>query len=48
MNRKRFLGAASAALMMVIVIFALVPGVGAQTKYKTLYSSRAARTETSP
>ena len=37
MNYKRLLGAASAALMIVIVIFMLVPGAGAQSKYKTLH-----------
>ena len=37
MNYKRFLGAASAALMIIIAILTLVPGAGAASKYKTLY-----------
>jgi uncharacterized repeat protein (TIGR03803 family) len=38
MNRKRFLGAASAALMIVIVTtLVLASGASAQSKYKTLY-----------
>jgi uncharacterized repeat protein (TIGR03803 family) len=39
MNYRRFLGAASAALMIVIVIsLALTPGAWAQGKFKTLYT----------
>jgi uncharacterized repeat protein (TIGR03803 family) len=37
MNHKRFLGAATAALMIVIVILMLVPGAGAASKYKVLH-----------
>ncbi len=37
MNYKKFLGAATAALTIVIVIFMLAPGAWAQSKYKTLY-----------
>jgi uncharacterized repeat protein (TIGR03803 family) len=37
MNYKRFLGAASAALMIIIAILMLAPGAGAASKYKTLY-----------
>jgi uncharacterized repeat protein (TIGR03803 family) len=37
MNCKRFLGPASAALMLGVVIFMLAPGAWAQSKYKTLY-----------
>ena len=37
MNYKRFLGAASAALLIVIAILMLVPGSWAQSNYKTLY-----------
>jgi uncharacterized repeat protein (TIGR03803 family) len=37
MNYKKFLGAASAALMIVIAIFMLAPGAWAQDQYKTLY-----------
>lgn len=38
MSYKRFLGAASAVLMVVIVItLMLAPSVWAQTKYQTLY-----------
>ena len=37
MNYKRFLGAASAVLMFIIVTLALEPGAWAQVKYKTLY-----------
>jgi hypothetical protein len=37
MSYKKFLGAMSTALMIVIVILALAPGVWAQSKYKTLY-----------
>jgi uncharacterized repeat protein (TIGR03803 family) len=38
MNYKKFLGAASAALMIVIVItLVLAPAAGAASKYKTLY-----------
>ncbi len=37
MNYKRFLGAASAALMIIIAILMLPPGAGAASKYKTLY-----------
>jgi uncharacterized repeat protein (TIGR03803 family) len=37
MNYKRFLGAASAALMIIIAILTLVSGAGAASKYKTLY-----------
>ena len=34
---KKFLAASSAALLIVIVIFTLVPGALAQSKFKTLY-----------
>ena len=37
MNYKKFLGAASAALMIVIVIVMFAPVAAAQSKYKTLY-----------
>ena len=37
MNYKRFLGAASAALMIIIAILMLAPGAGAASKYKTLH-----------
>jgi hypothetical protein len=38
MNYKKFLGAASKALMMVIIVtLVLAPGASAQSKYKTLY-----------
>jgi uncharacterized repeat protein (TIGR03803 family) len=37
MNYKRFLGAASAVLMIIIAILTLVPGAWAQSKYKMLY-----------
>jgi len=37
MNYKRFLGAASAALLIVTAISILTPGVWAQSTYKTLY-----------
>ena len=37
MNYKRFLGAASAALMIIIAILTLAQGAGAASKYKTLY-----------
>jgi len=37
MNYKRFLGAASAALMIIIAILMWAPGAGAASKYKTLY-----------
>jgi uncharacterized repeat protein (TIGR03803 family) len=40
MNYKRFLGAASAALMIIIAILMLAPGAGAASKYKTLYKFR--------
>lgn len=38
MNNKRLLGAASAALMIVIAIALLAPGAWAQSKFKTLYA----------
>jgi uncharacterized repeat protein (TIGR03803 family) len=38
MNYKRFFGAASAALMIVIAIFILAPGACAQSEYKTLHA----------
>jgi len=37
MNYKRFLGAASAALLIAIAIFMLTPGAWAQGQYKTLH-----------
>jgi hypothetical protein len=37
MNYKKFSGAASAALMIVIAVLILAPGALAQSKYKTLY-----------
>jgi uncharacterized repeat protein (TIGR03803 family) len=37
MNYKRFLGAASAALMIIIAILMLAQGAGAASKYETLY-----------
>ena len=37
MNHKKFLASASAALMILIVVFMLAPGAWAQSKYKTLY-----------
>jgi len=37
MNYKRFLGAASAALMIIVAIFVLASAAGAQVKYKTLH-----------
>jgi uncharacterized repeat protein (TIGR03803 family) len=37
MTYKKFLAAASAALMMIILTLALTPGAWAQSKYKTLY-----------
>ncbi len=37
MNYKRFLGAASAAVLIIVVIFILAPGVWAQAKFKTLH-----------
>ena len=44
MNYKRFLGAASAALMIVIVItLVLVPAAGAQSKFKTLHTFKGAK-----
>jgi uncharacterized repeat protein (TIGR03803 family) len=38
MNYKKFLGAASAAQMILIAILMLAPGAWAQSKYKTLYT----------
>ena len=44
MNYRRFLGAASAALMIVIVItLVLAPGAWAQSKYKTLYKFKGGK-----
>ena len=43
MNYKKFLGAASAALMIVIVILMLAPGAWAQSKYKTLYKFKGGK-----
>jgi len=40
MNHERFLGAVSAALMIVIAIVMLVPGAWAQSNFKTLYKFR--------
>jgi uncharacterized repeat protein (TIGR03803 family) len=37
MNHKKFSGAASAALVVVIAIFVLAPCAGAQSKFKTLH-----------
>ena len=37
MKYTKFLGAASAALMIVIAVLMLAPNSGAQSKYKTLY-----------
>jgi len=41
MNCKKFMGAASAAVTIVIVIFTLMPCAWAQSKYKTLYKFNA-------
>ncbi len=43
MNYKKFLGAASAALLIVIAIFMLTPGAWAQSKYKTLYKFKGGK-----
>jgi len=49
MNYRRFLGAASAAVMIVIVItLALTSGAWAQTKFKTLYRFKGAKDGASP
>jgi uncharacterized repeat protein (TIGR03803 family) len=40
MNYRRYVGAASAALLIVIAILMLAPGVWAASKYKTLYKFR--------
>jgi hypothetical protein len=37
MRHKKFLGAASAALMLVIVVFMLASGASAASNYKVLY-----------
>ena len=38
MNYKNLLGAATAALLIIIAVFMLAPAAGAQSKFKTLYS----------
>ena len=43
MNYKKFLGATSAALLIVIAIFMLTPGAWAQSKYKTLYKFKGGK-----
>ena len=44
MNYKKFLGAASAALMIVIAItLVLAPAASAQTKFKTLYKFKGGK-----
>ena len=43
MNYRRFLGAASAALMMIVVTLIITPGAGAQSKYKTLYEFKSGK-----
>ena len=48
MNYKRFLGAASAALMIIIPILMLAPGAGAASKYKTLYKFSGGKDGESP
>ena len=49
MNHKKFLGAASAALMIVIVVtLVLAPGAWAQSKYKTLYKFKGGNDGGSP
>ena len=37
---KKFMGAASAALMIALAIFMLAPGAGSQVKYKTIHKFR--------
>jgi uncharacterized repeat protein (TIGR03803 family) len=48
MNYKRFLGAASTALMTVIVIFSLAPGAWAQSNFKTLHKFTGSKDGGSP
>ncbi len=48
MNHKKFLGAASAALMIVVAIFMLAPGAQAQTKYKTLFKFKGGKDGNQP
>jgi uncharacterized repeat protein (TIGR03803 family) len=48
MNHKKFLGASSAALLIVIVIFTLAPGTLAQSKFKTLYKFKGGKDGNAP
>ena len=48
MNYKKFLGAVSAALMIVIAILLLVPGAWAASKYKTLYKFEGGKDGSGP
>jgi uncharacterized repeat protein (TIGR03803 family) len=48
MNYKKFLGAASAALLIVIAIFMLTPGAWAQSKFKTLYKFKGGKDGANP
>jgi uncharacterized repeat protein (TIGR03803 family) len=48
MNYKKFSGAASAALMIVIAILMLAPDSGAQSEYKTLYKFKGGKDGNGP
>ena len=48
MNYKKFLGTASAALMIVIVTLMLAPGAWGQSKFKTLYKFKGGKDGNSP
>jgi uncharacterized repeat protein (TIGR03803 family) len=48
MNYKKFLGAASAALMIVIVVTLMTPGAWAQSAYKTLYRFKGGKDGNGP